>query len=94
MISLSSLLLLVISVHLLWPGLRRPLRHFNTELLGVLGVQSLKAELHGLGPDSASNGLTGEKVIQNIETNVPTGSTHCDEVPIDAGPQRQARAAA
>ena len=53
------------------PRLRRfgcPARSVDAELLGVLGVQSLPAaELHGLGADDASNGLTGEKPIQHIE---------------------------
>ena len=67
---------------------------FHPELLGVLGVQSLPAsELHGLGADDASDGSSTEKAIQNIETNVPSGSTHCDEAVTDVGPQRQARAA-
>src|ERR1700688_579976 len=73
--------------------LRRPVGHFNAELLCILGVQSLPAaELHGLGADDASDGLTGEKPIQNIETNVPPRSAHCDEAVTDVGPQRQARA--
>src|SRR5438445_979045 len=74
--------------------LRRPVGRFNAELLCVLGVQSLPAlELHGLGADDAADGSSAEKVIQNIETNVPPGSTHCDEGATDVGPQRQARAA-
>src|SRR5262249_55055216 len=79
---------------LLWSCLRRPVGRFETELLCVLGVQSLPAELHGLGAGDASNGLTGEKPIQHIETNVPSGSTHCDEAAIDICPERQARPAA
>src|SRR5271169_4754310 len=66
---------------------------FDTELLGVLGVQSLPAELHGLATNDAAEGSSAEKVIQDIETNVPPGSTHGDEAAIDVGPQRQARAA-
>src|SRR5438552_4818639 len=74
--------------------LRRPVRRFNTELLGVLRVQPLPAaELHRLTTNDAADGTSAEKVIQNIETNVPPGSTHCDEAPTDVGPQRQARAA-
>jgi hypothetical protein len=72
---------------------RRPVGRFDAELLGVLRVQSLPAELHRLGADNASDGSSAEKVIQNIETNVPPGSTHCDEAASDVGPQRQARAA-
>src|SRR6266511_3888088 len=45
----------------LW-GVGRPTGGLNAELVCVLGVQSLPAaELHGLGADDASNGLTGEK---------------------------------
>src|SRR5436309_10299293 len=47
----------------------------NAELLCVLGVQSLPAELHGLGADDASNGVTGEKPLQYIEADVPARST-------------------
>src|SRR6266481_2062432 len=63
------------------------------ELLCVLRVQSLPAtELHRLGTNDAPDGGSAEKVIQNIEANVPPGSTHRDEAAIDVGPQRQARA--
>ena len=51
------------------------------------------AELHSFGADDASDGSSAQKVIQNIETNVPPGSTHCDEAATDVGPQSQARAA-
>src|SRR5439155_13940428 len=70
-----------------------PTGGLNAELLCVLGVQSLPAELHRLGTNDAADGSSAEKVIQNIETNVPAGSTHRDEAAIDVGPQRQARAA-
>src|SRR5215813_8159202 len=67
---------------------------FNAELLCVLGIQSLPtAELHRVGTNDAADGSSAEKVIQNIEANVPPGSTHRDEAAIDVGPQRQARAA-
>jgi hypothetical protein len=57
--------------------LRRPLGGFHTELLGVLGVEPLPAsELHGIATSDAADGSSAEKVIQNIETNVPSGSTH------------------
>src|SRR5439155_21506654 len=73
---------------------RRPVGHFNTELLGVLRVQPLPAvELHRLSGNDAADGSSAEKVIQNIETDVPPGSTHRDEAAIDVGPQRQARGA-
>src|SRR5439155_11329927 len=60
--------------------LRRPVGRFNTELLGVLGVQSLPAELHGLGAHDAADGLTGQKPIQHIEADVPPGSAHLSPV--------------
>src|SRR6266436_6016217 len=73
--------------------LRRPAGCFNTELLGVLRVEPRPIELHGLGADDAADGSSDEKAIQNIETNVPPGSTHGDEAAIDVVPQRKARAA-
>src|SRR5207249_5832211 len=75
-------------------GVGRPTGGLNAELLCVLGVQSLPAaELHGLGTNDAADGGSAEKVIENIEADVPPGSTHRDEAAIDVGPQRQARAA-
>ncbi len=57
--------------------LRRPVGRFDTELLCVLGVQSPPAaELHRLTTSDAADGSSAEQVIQNIETNVPPGSTH------------------
>ena len=67
--------------------LRRLGGRFSIELLGVLGVQSLPAELHGLRTNDASDRSSAEQVIQNIETNVPPGSTHCDKAVTDVGPQ-------
>src|SRR5215831_696578 len=72
---------------------RWPVGCFNTELLGVLRVQPLPAELHRLATNDAADGSSAEKAIQNIETNVPPGSTHWDEAAIDVVPERQARAA-
>src|SRR5437773_3853479 len=70
-------------------------RGLNSELLCVLGVQSLPAgELHHRGTNDAAEGGSAQQVIQHIEANVPPGSTHGDEAAIDVGPQRQARAAA
>ena len=46
------------------------------------------------GPAMRPMGVPFEKVIQNIQTNVPPGGAHRDEAAIDAGPQRQARATA
>src|SRR5882672_2582835 len=66
----------------------------DAELLCVLGVQSLPAtELHHLGTNDTADGSPAEKVAQDIEADVPSGSTHRDEAAIDIGPQRQARAA-
>src|SRR5438445_13022767 len=75
--------------------LRRLVGRFNTELLCVLGVQSLPAaELHGLGADDASNGLTGEKPLQHVEADVPARSAHRYESTIDVVPKREPSAAA
>jgi len=50
----------------------RPVGRFDTELLGECRVQPLPAvELHGLGADDAADGSSAEKVIQNIEADVP-----------------------
>src|SRR5690348_10138782 len=69
--------------------LSRPVGRFHTELLGVLRVQPLPAgELHGLTGNDAAEGGSAKKPIQNIETNVPPGSPHGDEAPIDVVPQR------
>src|SRR5256884_9125015 len=74
--------------------LRRPFGRFNTELPGVLGVQSLPtAELHDLGADDASNRLTREEALKDVERDVPARGAPRDEAAIDAVPQRQARAA-
>src|ERR1700745_2715675 len=73
---------------------RRPVDHFNTKELGVLGLQLVPAaELHGVGADEASDGMTAEKAIEHIEADVPPGCTHCDEAMADVGPEREARAA-
>src|SRR5439155_6524547 len=59
----------------------------NAELRCVFGVQSLPAaELHYLYTGHAADGRSAEKMIQNIETDVPPCSTHCDEAAIDVGP--------
>src|SRR5580765_8046372 len=67
---------------------------FGVELLPVLGMQPLPAaEPGGLWADKAADGCSAEKMVQHIQTNVPSSSTHGDEAAIDVGPQRQARAA-
>src|SRR5580704_11405123 len=70
----------------------RPVRRCNTELLGVLLIQSLPAELHRRGANDAAHGSSAQKVIQYIETNMPSSSAHCDEAMTDVSPQRHARA--
>jgi hypothetical protein len=66
-------------------GLR--VRYFSTKLLCVLGVQSLPAaEFHGLGAGHAADGISTEKMVQNIETNVPARGAPGDETAIDAVP--------
>jgi hypothetical protein len=73
---------------------RRPTGGLNAELLCVLGVQSLPAaELHGLGADDASNRLTREAALKDVEADVPARGAPRDEAAIDVVPQRQARAA-
>src|SRR5438309_9014119 len=66
---------------------------FHTELLCVLRVQPLPAELHRVATSDAADGSSAEKAIQNIETNVPARGTPRDEASIDVVPHRQARAA-
>ena len=74
--------------------LRRPLGRFDTELLGVLRGQPLPAgELHRLATSHAADRSSAEKMIQNIESDVPPGGTHGDKAPAYVDPQRQARAA-
>src|SRR5450432_939459 len=68
---------------------RRLVRRFDSELLGVLPDQPLKAaELPGLGANEAAHGIPAKKPIQNIESDVPSGSTHGDKAAADLGPQR------
>ncbi len=66
---------LVHEIHLdsrLLSRIRRSVGRFDTELLGVLRVQSLPAaELHGLGADDASNRLTCEEPLKDVEADVP-----------------------
>src|SRR5437660_3029637 len=66
----------------------------NAELLCVLGSQSLPpAELHGLGADDASNRLTREEPLKDVEADVPARGAPRDEAAIDVVPEREARAA-
>src|SRR5262249_54151149 len=74
--------------------LRRPGGHFNTELLGILGVQPLPARgLHGLAADDGPNRLIREEPLKNVEADVPARGAPRDEAAIDFVPQCQARAA-
>jgi hypothetical protein len=58
-------------------GIGRATRGLNSELPGILGVQSLPAaELHGIGADHAADGSSAQKAIQNIEGYVPPGRAH------------------
>src|SRR5690349_12677608 len=67
---------------------------FNAELLGVLGFQSLPTvELHHAGADHASDRLTREEPVQNVEAEVPAGGAPRDVAPIDVVPEGEARAA-
>src|SRR5262249_22185166 len=73
----------------------RPTGGLNAELLCVLRVQSLPAaELHGLGADDASNRLTREEPLKDVEADVPARGAPRDEAAIDVVPEREARAAA
>jgi hypothetical protein len=56
--------------------LGRPVGRFNAKLPSIRRVQPLPAELHRLTANDAADGSSAEKVIQNVETNVPTSSTH------------------
>src|SRR5215813_2787407 len=69
-------------------GAGRPAGGLYAELLCVLGVQSLPAaELHGIGADDASDGLTGEGTVEHIEVDVPASSAHRDETTLDVVPE-------
>src|SRR6266853_1186678 len=74
-------------------GRWRANRGLHAELLCVLRVQPLPAELHRVATSDAADGSSAEKAIQNIETNVPARGTPRDESSIDVVPQRQVRAA-
>src|SRR5262245_40190673 len=67
----------------------RPTGGLYAELTGVLRVQSLPAlEAHRFASGDAANRRSAEQVIENIESNMPTSSTHRDESPIDFVPER------
>jgi hypothetical protein len=57
-------------------GVGRPTSGLNAELFCVLRVQPLPAELHRLAANDTADRRSADKVIQNIQTNVPAGSTH------------------
>src|SRR5437660_10015017 len=76
-------------------GVGLPTGGLNAELLCVLGVQSLPAaELHGLGAGDASNRLTREEPLKDVEADVPARGAPRDEAASDVVPGREARAAA
>jgi hypothetical protein len=76
-------------------GVGRATRGLNTELLCVLGVQSLPAvEVHGISADDASNRLARKEPLKDVEADVPARSAPRDEAAIDVVPEREARAAA
>jgi hypothetical protein len=75
-LSLSALPTAIVLDSRLLSRLRRPVRRFNTELLGVLRVKPLPVELHRLTTNDTADGSSVQKPIQNIETNVPPGGTH------------------
>src|SRR5262245_51962125 len=71
----------------------RPARDLDAELFSIFGIEPLPTlELHRLGPGDAPNGISAQKPIQSIESNVPPGRAHGDETAIDFVPKRQARA--
>src|SRR5580700_12296560 len=72
--------------------LRRRVGLFNTELLGVFRDQPRPAELHGVSAGDASNRLTREQAIQNVEADMPACGAPRDEAAIDVVPQGEARA--
>src|SRR5437899_5721783 len=76
------------------PCSRGPAGSLDAKLLRVLGVQSLPAvELQRVAGNDAANGISAEQPVQDIEADVPPGSTHGDVTAIDVGPQRQPCAA-
>src|SRR5207248_11240173 len=67
----------------------------NTELFRIFHVQPLPTtELHRLDAGNAADRSSAEKTMQDIETNVPSGSTHCVDAAIQAVLESQARDAA
>jgi hypothetical protein len=63
------------------------LGQFNIELFGVLRNQALPAvELHRICAGDAADGISVEKAIQNIESNVPASGAPLDESAINAVP--------
>src|SRR5581483_6943375 len=76
-------------------GVGRPARHLDAELPGVLRVQSLPAvKVHGFDASDASNRLTREEPLKNIQADMPPRGAPRNEAAVNVVPQRQARAAA
>jgi chromosome segregation protein len=59
-------------------------------LVRILGIQPLPAELDRLGADDAAEGSSAQKMIENIETNVPARSAPRDEAVIDLSAELRA----
>src|SRR5204862_8122938 len=73
----------------------RPTRSLDAELLCILAGQSLPAaQLQRVTGDDASDWLTGEEPLEDVEADVPARRTPGDEAAIDVVPERQTRAAA
>src|SRR5690349_6786085 len=72
-----------------------PSRGLDSELLCVLGAQSLPAaEFHRLRTRNASNRLTRQQPVQHVEADVPARGAPRDEAAIDTMPKLETRAAA
>src|ERR1700679_3574774 len=73
--------------------LGKSFRRLEAELLRVLVGEALPAaDFHGVGADEAADRGAGQKAIENVEADVPSGGAHRDEAAIDGGPEREARA--
>src|ERR1700752_3173363 len=67
----------------------------ETELLGVLGGQSLPAgKFPGVGSYDAADRVTREMPPEHVEADVPARGAPRDEAAIDVVPEREPRAAA
>src|SRR5512143_1350006 len=63
----------------------------SRELLCILRVQLLPAaEFQRIRTDDAAERISVEEMIEDVETDVPSGGAHRDEAAIDVGPQCEA----